>query len=105
MPLSQVKTLYDNLDGNKQETKKSPKAKEHKMKENEEKKKQQQQKQQQQQQQQSEKKKQEPKEKPPKNIKDALNAVRLFPKFGIKEIYLKWKINKYILIFVYTIFY
>ncbi|EFN79101.1 transmembrane protein 214-A [Harpegnathos saltator] len=70
LPLSQVKTLYDNLDGNK-ETKKSPKAKEHKMKENEEKKKQQQQKQQQQ----AEKKKQEPKEKPPKNIKDALNAI------------------------------
>ncbi|XP_014473777.1 PREDICTED: transmembrane protein 214-A isoform X2 [Dinoponera quadriceps] len=69
LPLSQVKTLYDNLDGNK-ETKKSPKAKEHKMKENEEKKKQQQQKQQQ-----AEKKKQEPKEKPPKNIKDALNAI------------------------------
>lgn len=78
MPLSQVKTLYDNLDGNK-ETKKSPKAKEHKIKENEEKKKQQQQKQQQQ----AEKKKQEPKEKPPKNIKDALNAVRLFSKFRI----------------------
>lgn len=78
VPLSQVKTLYDNLDGNK-ETKKSPKAKEHKMKENEEKKKQQQQKQHQQQQ--AEKKKQEPKEKPPKNIKDALNAVKLLSKF------------------------
>lgn len=75
VPLSQVKTLYDNLDGNK-ENKKPAKAqgKEHKTKENEEKKKQQQQ---QKQQQQTEKKKQEPKEKPPKTIKDALNAVRL----------------------------
>lgn len=74
VPLSQVKTLYDNLDGNK-ENKKPVKVqgKEHKTKENEEKKKQQQQKQQQQQ---AEKKKQEPKEKPPKTIKDALNAVR-----------------------------
>lgn len=73
VPLSQIKTLYDNLDGNK-ENKKPTKAqaKEHKTKENEEKKKQQQQKQQQ-----AEKKKQEPKEKPPKTIKDALNAVRL----------------------------
>ncbi|XP_029673763.1 transmembrane protein 214-like, partial [Formica exsecta] len=73
VPLSQVKTLYDNLDGNK-ENKKPAKAqgKEHKTKENEEKKKQQQQ---QKQQQQTEKKKQEPKEKPPKTIKDALNAI------------------------------
>ncbi|XP_029659643.1 transmembrane protein 214-A-like [Formica exsecta] len=73
LPLSQVKTLYDNLDGNK-ENKKPAKAqgKEHKTKENEEKKKQQQQ---QKQQQQTEKKKQEPKEKPPKTIKDALNAI------------------------------
>ncbi|XP_012218949.1 transmembrane protein 214-A [Linepithema humile] len=73
LPLSQVKTLYDNLDGNK-ENKKPAKTqgKEHKTKENEEKKKQQQQKQQQQQ---AEKKKQEPKEKPPKTIKDALNAI------------------------------
>lgn len=70
-----MKTLYDNLDGNK-ENKKPAKAqaKEHKTKENEEKKRQQQQKQQQQQ---AEKKKQEPKEKPPKSIKDALNAVKI----------------------------
>lgn len=73
VPLSQVKTLYDNLDGNK-ENKKPAKTqgKEHKTKENEERKKQQQK-----QQQHAEKKKQEPKEKPPKTIKDALNAVRL----------------------------
>lgn len=78
VPLSQVKTLYDNLDGNKENKKPAkPQGKEHKTKENEEKKKQQQQ-QQQKQQQQTEKKKQEPKEKPPKTIKDALNAVRLF---------------------------
>ncbi|KAL0132299.1 hypothetical protein PUN28_000230 [Cardiocondyla obscurior] len=71
LPLSQVKTLYDNLDGNK-ENKKPVKApgKEPKAKENEEKKKQQQK-----QQQHAEKKKQEPKEKPPKTIKDALNAI------------------------------
>ncbi|XP_011156608.1 transmembrane protein 214-A [Solenopsis invicta] len=71
LPLSQVKTLYDNLDGNK-ENKKPTKAqgKEHKTKENEEKKKQQQK-----QQQHVEKKKQEPKEKPPKTIKDALDAI------------------------------
>ncbi|XP_050586083.1 transmembrane protein 214-A [Bombus affinis] len=67
LPLSQVKTLYDNLDNNK-ENKKPSKEKENKMKENEEKKKQQKQ-------QQSEKRKQEPKEKPPKSIKDALNAI------------------------------
>lgn len=67
VPLSQVKTLYDNLDNNK-ENKKPPKEKENKTKENEEKKKQQKQ-------QQSEKKKHEPKEKPPKSIKDALNMV------------------------------
>ncbi|XP_033359171.1 transmembrane protein 214-A [Bombus vosnesenskii] len=67
LPLSQVKTLYDNLDNNK-ENKKPSKEKENKMKENEEKKKQQKQ-------QQSEKKKQEPKEKPPKSIKDALNVI------------------------------
>ncbi|XP_072763950.1 transmembrane protein 214-A [Anoplolepis gracilipes] len=75
LPLSQVKTLYDNLDGNK-ENKKPAKAqgKEHKTKENEEKKKQQQQ---QKQQQQAEKKKQEPKEKPPKTIKDALNMINV----------------------------
>ncbi|XP_011869469.1 PREDICTED: transmembrane protein 214-A [Vollenhovia emeryi] len=75
LPLSQVKTLYDNLDGNK-ENKKPAKAqgKEHKTKENEERRKQQQ-KQQQQQQQHVEKKKQEPKEKPPKTVKDALNAI------------------------------
>ncbi|XP_017885138.1 transmembrane protein 214-A [Ceratina calcarata] len=72
LPLSQVKTLYDNLDSNK-ENKKPSKEKESKTKENEEKKKQQKQ---QQQQQQSEKKKTEPpKEKPPKSIKDALNAI------------------------------
>lgn len=73
LPLSQVKTLYDNLDGNK-ENKKPAKTqgKEHKTKENEEKKKQQQK---QQQQQHVEKKKPEPKEKPPKTIKDALNAI------------------------------
>ncbi|KAL2730047.1 transmembrane protein 214-A [Vespula maculifrons] len=71
LPLSQVKTLYDNLDSNK-ENKKPPKEKDNKTKENEEKKKQQKQ---QQQQQQAEKKKQEPKEKPPKTIKDALNAI------------------------------
>lgn len=70
VPLSQVKTLYDNLDSNK-ENKKPSKEKDNKTKENEEKKKQQKQ----QQQQQAEKKKQEPKEKPPKTIKDALNAV------------------------------
>ncbi|TGZ54191.1 transmembrane protein 214-A [Temnothorax longispinosus] len=73
LPLSQVKTLYDNLDGNK-ENKKPAKTqgKEHKTKENEERKKQQQK-----QQQHVEKKKQEqpPKEKPPKTIKDALNAI------------------------------
>lgn len=76
VPLSQVKTLYDNLDGNK-ENKKPAKTqgKEHKTKENEERKKQQQK----QQQQHVEKKKQEPKEKPPKTVKDALNAVRLPP--------------------------
>ncbi|XP_076682530.1 transmembrane protein 214 [Andrena cerasifolii] len=71
LPLSQVKTLYDNLDSNK-ENKKPSKEKESKTKENEEKKKQQKQ---QQQQQQPEKKKQEPKEKPPKSIKDALNMI------------------------------
>lgn len=38
LPLSQVKTLYDNLDNNK-ENKKPPKEKENKTKENEEKKK------------------------------------------------------------------
>lgn len=76
MPLSQVKTLYDNLDGNKENKKPAkPQGKDHKTKENEEKKKQQQ-KQQQQQQQHVEKKKQEPKEKPPKTVKDALYAVR-----------------------------
>ncbi|KYM97706.1 PREDICTED: transmembrane protein 214-A isoform X1 [Cyphomyrmex costatus] len=71
LPLSQVKTLYDNLDGNK-ENKKPAKVqgKEHKTKENEEKKKQHQK-----QQQHVEKKKSEPKEKPPKTIKDALNAI------------------------------
>ncbi|XP_011060330.1 PREDICTED: transmembrane protein 214-A isoform X2 [Acromyrmex echinatior] len=70
LPLSQVKTLYDNLDGNK-ENKKPAKAqgKEHKTKENEEKKKQHQK------QQHVEKKKSEPKEKPPKTVKDALNAI------------------------------
>ncbi|KAH0951543.1 hypothetical protein HN011_005135 [Eciton burchellii] len=75
LPLSQVKTLYDNLDGNK-ENKKPIKVqkKEHKTKENEEKKKQQKQ---QQQQQQAQKKKQEPKEKSPKSIKDALNAINI----------------------------
>ncbi|KAG7200304.1 hypothetical protein KM043_017769 [Ampulex compressa] len=66
LPLSQVKTLYDNLDGNK-ENKKPPKEKESKTRENEEKKKQQKQ--------HTEKKKQEPKEKPPKSIKDALNLI------------------------------
>ncbi|EZA58370.1 hypothetical protein DMN91_006252 [Ooceraea biroi] len=73
LPLSQVKTLYDNLDGNK-ENKKPTKVqkKEHKTKENEEKKKQQKQ-----QQQQAQKKKQEPKEKSPKSIKDALNAINI----------------------------
>ncbi|KYN32449.1 hypothetical protein ALC56_13306 [Trachymyrmex septentrionalis] len=71
LPLSQVKTLYDNLDGNK-ENKKPAKTqgKEHKTKENEEKKKQHQK-----QQQHVEKKKSEPKEKPPKTVKDALNAI------------------------------
>lgn len=68
LPLSQVKTLYDNLDNNK-ENKKPPKEKENKTKENEEKKKQQKQ--------QSEKKKHEPKEKPPKSIKDALNMINV----------------------------
>ncbi|XP_076238618.1 transmembrane protein 214 [Calliopsis andreniformis] len=68
LPLSQVKTLYDNLDNNK-ENKKPSKEKESKTKENEEKKKQQKQ--------QVDKKKQEPKEKPPKSIKDALNAIDL----------------------------
>ncbi|XP_043251874.1 transmembrane protein 214-A [Colletes gigas] len=66
LPLSQVKSLYDNLEN--KENKKLSKEKESKTKENEEKKKQQKQ-------QQSEKKKQEPKEKPPKSIKDALNAI------------------------------
>lgn len=69
VPLSQVKTLYDNLDNNK-ENKKPSKEKENKTKENEEKKKQQKQ--------QSEKKKHEPKEKPPKSIKDALNMVYIY---------------------------
>ncbi|CAL7939703.1 unnamed protein product [Xylocopa violacea] len=68
LPLSQVKTLYDNLDNNK-ENKKPSKEKDNKTKENEEKKKQQKQ------QQSVEKKKQEPKEKPPKSIKDALNMI------------------------------
>lgn len=68
-----MKTLYDNLEHNK-ENKKPSKEKENKTKENEEKKKQQKQ------QQQSEKKKQEPKEKPPKSIKDALNAVCAYRK-------------------------
>ncbi|XP_076657105.1 transmembrane protein 214 [Halictus rubicundus] len=68
LPLSQVKTLYDNLDNNK-ENKKPSKEKENKTKENEEKKKQQKQ------QQHVEKKKQEPKEKPPKSIKDALDMI------------------------------
>ena len=75
VPLSQVKTLYDNLDNNVKTynnlddkgNKKLFKEKENKTKENEERKKQQKQ-------QQSDKKKQ-PKEKPPKSIKDALNMV------------------------------
>ncbi|XP_015606404.1 transmembrane protein 214-A [Cephus cinctus] len=67
LPLSQVKTLYDNLDGNK-ENKKPTKEKDNKTKENEEKKKQQKQKQ-------LEQKKQEPKEKPPKSIEDAVNLI------------------------------
>lgn len=70
VPLDQVKTLYDNLDGNK-ENKKPLKEKESKTKENEEKKKQQKQ-------QQTEKKKEEPpKEKPPKSIEEALNSVNI----------------------------
>ncbi|KAI4493719.1 hypothetical protein M0804_001895 [Polistes exclamans] len=69
LPLNQVKTLYDNLESNK-ENKKLVKEKDNKTKENEEKRRQQKQ-----QQQQTEKKKQEPKEKPPKTIKDALNAI------------------------------
>ncbi|XP_051174489.1 transmembrane protein 214-A [Leptopilina boulardi] len=72
LPLDQVKTLYDNLEGNK-ENKKPPKGKDSKTKENEERKKQQ--KQQQQQQQQTEKKKEIPKEKPPKSIEDALRMI------------------------------
>ncbi|OAD56057.1 hypothetical protein WN48_03797 [Eufriesea mexicana] len=67
LPLSQVKTLYDNLDNNK-ENKKPSKDKENKTKENEERKKQHRQ-------QQSEKKKHELKEKPPKSIRDALNMI------------------------------
>nr|XP_033332870.1 transmembrane protein 214-A [Megalopta genalis] len=67
LPLSQVKTLYDTLDNNK-ENKKPSKEKENKTKENEEKKKQQKH---------VEKKKQEPKEKPPKSIKDALNMINV----------------------------
>ncbi|KAK9306615.1 hypothetical protein QLX08_002800 [Tetragonisca angustula] len=75
LPLSQVKTLYDNLDNNVKTynnlddkgNKKLFKEKENKTKENEERKKQQKQ-------QQSDKKKQ-PKEKPPKSIKDALNMI------------------------------
>lgn len=78
VPLSQVKTLYDNLDNNK-ENKKPSKEKENKMKENEEKKKQQKQ-------QQSEKKKQEPKEKPPKSIKDALNLVYIYIYILLKNV-------------------
>ncbi|KOC67817.1 Transmembrane protein 214-B [Habropoda laboriosa] len=66
LPLNQVKTLYDNLDNNK-ENKKPSKEKENKIKENEERKRQQKQ--------QSEKKKEEPKAKLPKSIKDALNAI------------------------------
>ncbi|XP_015190822.1 PREDICTED: transmembrane protein 214-A [Polistes dominula] len=69
LPLNQVKTLYDNLESNK-ENKKLVKEKDNKTKENEERRRQQKQ-----QQQQTEKKKQEPKEKPPKTIKDALNAI------------------------------
>ena len=68
--MNQVKTLYDNLDGNK-ENKKPTKGKDSKTKENEEKKKQQKQ----QQQQQVEKKKETPKEKPPKSIEEALKLV------------------------------
>ncbi|XP_015436435.1 PREDICTED: transmembrane protein 214-A [Dufourea novaeangliae] len=67
LPLSQVKTLYDTLDNNK-ENKKPPKEKENKTKEYDEKKKQQKQ-------QQADKKKQEPKEKVPKTINDALNMI------------------------------
>lgn len=69
VPLSQVKTYYDNLQSSNKENKKPMKEKENnnKSKENEDKKKQKQQ--------QSEKKKDEPKEKLPKSIEDALNGV------------------------------
>lgn len=69
MPLSQVKTLYDNLQTDR-ENKKPAKDKDNKTKENEKKKKQQQN--------QQEKKKEEPKEpkpKVPKSISEALLAV------------------------------
>ncbi|KAK0088175.1 hypothetical protein PV325_012842 [Microctonus aethiopoides] len=62
LPLNQVKTLYDNLDGNKEN--KTPKDKENKTKENEERKKQQKQNQQQ-----SEKKKQQQQQKPKEKSK------------------------------------
>ncbi|XP_011495907.1 PREDICTED: transmembrane protein 214 [Ceratosolen solmsi marchali] len=68
LPLDQVRSLYNNLDGNK-ENKKPVKEKESKTKENEEKKKQQRQLQ-------IEKKKEEhPKEKIPKSIEEALNWI------------------------------
>ncbi|XP_058803960.1 transmembrane protein 214-B [Phymastichus coffea] len=70
LPLDQVKSLYENLDGNK-ENKKPAKEKESKTKENEEKKKQQKQ-------QQVEKKKDEQlKEKPPRSIEEALNFINV----------------------------
>lgn len=87
-----MKTLYDNLEGNK-ENKKPPKGKDSKTKENEEKKKQQ--KQQQQQQQQTEKKKEIPKEKPPKSIEDALRMVK----------YIKSKFNLYFLVIINIFYY
>lgn len=70
VPLDQVKTLYDNLEGNK-ENKKPIKEKEIKSKDNEEKKKQLKQP--------AEKKKDEttPKKKLPKSIENALNAVKI----------------------------
>ncbi|KAJ8688622.1 hypothetical protein QAD02_024417 [Eretmocerus hayati] len=72
LPLDQVKNLYDNLDGNK-ENKKPAKEKESKTKENEEKKKQQKI-----EKQQVEKKKEEiPREKPPKSIEEALNSINV----------------------------
>ncbi|XP_066584426.1 transmembrane protein 214 [Prorops nasuta] len=72
LPLSQVKTLYENFNGKKEE-KKVQKGKENKTKENEEKKKQQKH----QQQQPVVKKDQQFKKKQPKSLQEALNAINV----------------------------